>query len=91
MTLEEAIAELEGAETNTRFARLVTICENFFGKARNTGTSHHIFKTRWAGDPRINLQPIKGSAKPYQVRQIVKALRKLQTIKSEEQATKEAK
>ncbi len=76
MTIDEAIGELEGHETNTRFQRLATICATFFGPPRIEG-SHHIFKTPWPGDPRINLQSEKGKAKPYQVRQVVKALRKL--------------
>jgi len=76
MTVDDAVRELEGRETNTRFQRLVTICTTFFGSPRVEG-SHYIFKTPWPGDPRINLQSEKGKAKPYQVRQVVKALRKL--------------
>ena len=40
--------------------------------------SHHIFKTPWQGDPRLNLQRDGSKAKPYQVRDVVKALKKLQ-------------
>jgi len=76
MTVDDAIGELEGHETNTRFQRLVMICTVFFGSPRVKG-SHYIFKTPWPGDPRINLQSEKGKAKPYQVRQVVKALRRL--------------
>ncbi len=76
MTIDEAIRELEGHETSTRFPRLVTITTFFFESPRIEG-SHHIFKTPWPGDPRINLQSQKGKAKPYQIRQVVKALRKL--------------
>ncbi len=79
MTIDEAISELEGNETNTRFQRLVTICTAFFGPPRIEG-SHYIFKTPWRGDPRINLQSEKGKAKPYQVRQVVRALRKLKDL-----------
>jgi hypothetical protein len=31
----------------------------------------------WAGDPRINLQEDGNHAKPYQVQQVIRALRKL--------------
>jgi len=79
VTIDEAINELEGNETNTRFQRLVTICSTFFGSPRIEG-SHYIFKTPWLGDPRINLQSEKGKAKPYQVRQVVRALRKLKDL-----------
>jgi hypothetical protein len=76
MTIDDAIWELEGHETNARFQRLVTICTAFFGTPRIEG-SHYIFKTPWLGDPRINLQSVKGKAKPYQVRQVVRALQRL--------------
>jgi len=65
-----------------RFSRLLTICETFFGTPRIAG-SHHVFKTPWVGDPRINLQPSKGEAKPYQVRQVIRALERLQSIQTE--------
>ena len=44
------------------------------------GTSHAIFKTPWVGDPRINIQDDKGKAKPYQVRQVLLAIQKLEDI-----------
>jgi hypothetical protein len=74
--IEEAIAEIDGKQV--RFARLKAICERFFGAPRTKG-SHHIFKTPWPGDPRINIQEDKsGKAKPYQIKQVVAALRRLQ-------------
>jgi len=82
MTTDDAINELEAATTNTRFSRLVNICEEFFGSPRTAG-SHHIFKTKWQGDPRINLQNEKGKAKSYQVEQVIKALKKLKEVVAE--------
>jgi len=41
------------------------------------GTSHRIYKTPWIGDPRVNIQDSKGMAKVYQVRQVLKAIDKL--------------
>jgi hypothetical protein len=79
MTIDDAIGELDGHETNTRFQRLITICTTFFGAPRVEGR-HHIFKTPWPADPRINLQLGKGKAKPYQVRQVVKALQRLKDV-----------
>ena len=77
--LESAIKELYG-EKQIRFLQLLKICENFFGQYRTNG-SHHIFKTPWQGDPRINLQKLKGNfAKPYQVRQVLRALNKLKEL-----------
>ncbi|MEW6668481.1 MAG: toxin HicA [Thermodesulfobacteriota bacterium] len=64
---------------NVLFADLVAICRKHFGKPRIRG-SHHIFKTPWKGDPRINLQKEGKMAKPYQVRDVRKALAKLEEI-----------
>ncbi len=77
--IERYIAELEGNEDNVRFKRLLRICEKVFGEYRIRG-SHHIFKTPWPMDPRVNLQRGKGGkAKRYQVRQVLKALKKRRT------------
>ena len=64
---------------NVFFADLLAICRKHFGKPRIRG-SHHIFKTPWKGDPRINLQKEDKMAKPYQVRDVRKALDKLEEI-----------
>jgi hypothetical protein len=53
----------------------------FFGDPRQDGTSHAVFKTPWIGDPRINIQDAKGKAKPYQVRQVLLAIDKLESMK----------
>ncbi len=79
MTLAETITDLEKEKANTRFSRLSKICEEHFGKPRIKG-SHHIYKTPWPGDPRLNLQSDKGKAKPYQVEQVIAALRKLEAM-----------
>jgi hypothetical protein len=82
MKIEDYISELERDRKDVRFAHLMRICQEQFGNARVKG-SHHIFKTPWPGDPRINLQEdesSKGKAKPYQVKQVISALRKLQEM-----------
>ncbi|PKN68301.1 MAG: toxin HicA [Deltaproteobacteria bacterium HGW-Deltaproteobacteria-12] len=62
---------------NVLFDDLLAICRRHFGEPRISG-SHHIFKTPWKGDPRINLQKDSKMAKPYQVRDVKKAIRKLE-------------
>jgi len=59
--------------THVRFDDLLALCIRYFGSPRVAG-SHHIFKTPWLGDPRINLQQDGGFAKPYRVRQVRKAI-----------------
>jgi hypothetical protein len=53
-------------------------CDFFFGKARQGGSSHRLYKTPWQGDPRVNIQNDKGMAKPYQVRQVLRAIDRLE-------------
>ncbi len=61
-----------------RFSEIQKVCEHYFGKPRQSGSSHCIYKTPWPGDPRVNLQNHKGFAKPYQVKQILLAIEKLE-------------
>lgn len=61
-----------------RFTDLRKVCEEYFGKPRQTGSSHAVFKTPWPGDPRVNIQDDKGKAKVYQVRQVLRAIEKLE-------------
>ena len=49
---------------------MLKVCEHYFGEARSSGSSHAVFKTPWAGDPRVNIQNDHGKAKEYQVRQV---------------------
>ncbi len=67
---------------NVLFADLLKICRKYFGKPRIRG-SHYIFKTPWKGDPRINLQKVDKVAKFYQVRDVRKALDKMEAKNNE--------
>jgi hypothetical protein len=69
---------------NVKFLDLLHICMKNFGNPRIRG-SHHIFKTPWQGDPRINIQKDGNMAKPYQVKMIVAALEKLEKKKNLEE------
>jgi predicted RNA binding protein YcfA (HicA-like mRNA interferase family) len=69
------IRRLENPD-NVRFDELLQICEHFFGEPRIRG-SHHIFKMPWEGNPRINIQKDGKKAKPYQVKSVIRVLRKL--------------
>jgi hypothetical protein len=60
-----------------RFKDLCHVCDNYFGQARQQGSSHRIYRMPWKGDPRVNIQNDKGMAKAYQVRQVLKAIERL--------------
>lgn len=62
---------------NVKFIDLLNICKKYFGEPRITG-SHHIFKTPWKGRPFVNIQKDGKMAKPYQERDIKKAIEKLE-------------
>ena len=78
MDIDDAIAALSSNPRGIRFNALVRICDDFFGEPRQKGTSHRVYKMPWQGDPRVNIQNHRGMAKPYQVRQVIKALERLQ-------------
>ena len=61
-----------------RFADLSKVCDYYFGKPRQKSTSHRVYKMPWQGDPRVNIQNDKGKAKSYQVKQVLKAIKKLE-------------
>lgn len=75
--IEKLLEHLKAAPAAVRFTDLVKVCEHHFGKARQSGGSHAVFKTPWQGDPRVNIQNDKGKAKVYQVRQVLAAIEKL--------------
>ena len=62
-----------------RYAELCKVCDHYFGEARQSRTSHRIYKTPWLGDPRVNIQSSKGNAKAYQVRQVLAAIERLES------------
>ena len=76
----EILKALRNNPKGIRFADLVKVCEEYFGKPRQKGTSHQIYRTPWPGDPRVNIQNNKGMAKPYQVRQVIRAIEKLEDM-----------
>ncbi len=79
---KKILEKMRREPANVRYAELFRICEESFGKPRQNGTSHAIFKTLWIGDPRINIQSDKGKAKAYQVRQVLLAIQKLEDFKN---------
>ena len=64
--------------TSVRFSDLDRVCRAYFGEPRQSGPSHRVYRTPWAGDPRVNIQENHGMAKPYQVRQGLAAITKLE-------------
>ncbi len=75
--IEKILEMMRREPGNVSFNDFKKVCVSYFGKPRQDGSSHAIFKTPWPGDPRVNIQNAKGKAKPYQVRQVLQAIEKL--------------
>jgi hypothetical protein len=67
--ISEKLKIIKNNPGDVRFSELCEICEFYFGKPRQSGSSHRIYNPTWQGDPRVNIQNYKGKAKAYQVRQ----------------------
>jgi len=76
--IEDIVVQLRQNPKGIRFVDLCRVCDHYFGTARQKGTSHRIYKTPWQGDPRVNIQNSKGKAKAYQVKQVLKAIERLE-------------
>lgn len=77
-SISKLVIQFRQNPQNVRFADLVKVCNHYFGEPRQQGSSHCVYKTPWAGDPRVNIQNKNGKAKPYQVKQILSAIEKLE-------------
>jgi len=76
--VDDLVAKMRRSPKAVRFADLCRVCDFFFGEARQEGSSHRIYKTPWQGDPRVSIQDHEGMAKAYQVRQVLKAIDRLE-------------
>ena len=77
-TVADLVAQMRLNPKGVRFNDLCKVCDYYFGKPRQSGSSHRVYKTPWQGDPRVNIQNEQGKAKAYQVRQVLKAIDRLE-------------
>ncbi len=81
--IKKLVALFRQNPQNIEFTDLVKVCNHYFGEPRQKGTSHCVYKTPWQGDPRVNIQNKKGKAKPYQVKQVLAAIAKIEDIEND--------
>lgn len=74
----EIVRRMRRNPKGIRFRELVRVCDQYFGLPRQSGSSHRVYRTPWQGDPRVNIQSEGGKAKPYQVRQVLLAIQRLE-------------
>ena len=77
-SIEDIVVAMRKNPKGVRYRDLCKICDHYFGNARQAGGSHRIYKTPWVGDPRVNIQDDHGMAKAYHVRQVLKAIDRLE-------------
>ena len=77
-SIKDILNQMRNNPKSIRFNELCKVCESYFGEARQSGSSHRVYKTPWHGDPRVNIQNSKGKAKPYQVKQVLAAIERLE-------------
>ena len=78
-SIEDIQEKMRRNPKGIRFNELSKVCDHYFDKPRKSGTSHRVYKTPWAGDPRVNIQNSRGKAKAYQVRQVLLAIDRLES------------
>ena len=76
--IEDLLARMRRNPQNVRFTDLCRVCDEYFGEPRQSAGSHRVYRMPWQGDPRVNIQDCKGKAKAYQVRQVLKAIDRLE-------------
>jgi len=74
---------LRGNLQNVRFQDFTNLVEGFGFQLERTGGSHHLFRHPATG-VKLNLQPVKGQAKPYQIRQFLRLVEDLNLTLEEE-------
>lgn len=77
-SIDALLEKIRRNPKSVRFIELCKVCDHYFGKPRQRGTSHRVYRTPWPGDPRVNIQSAKGKAKVYQVRQVLLAVDRLE-------------
>ena len=76
--VDDIVGQMRRNPKGIRFADACRVYDHYFGQPRQAGTSHRVYKTPWQGDPRVNIQGTKSKAKAYQVKQILKAIERLE-------------
>ena len=76
--IQVLLKQFKNSPKDVKFADLCKVCDFYFGRPRQSGSSHRIYKTPWQGDPRVNIQNQKGKAKMYQVKQVLKAIKRIE-------------
>jgi predicted RNA binding protein YcfA (HicA-like mRNA interferase family) len=75
MKRRKLLQKIVGGSKNIRFSEMANLAEGFGFKLSRTDGSHHIL-ARPDIPELVNLQEVKGQAKPYNMRQFLKLVEK---------------
>lgn len=71
MKPEKLLVRIQTARSNVRFSDLVRLIEAMGFVLLDIEGSHHLFEHRVHKRARLNIQNVRGEAKPYQVKQFL--------------------
>ena len=75
--MDKLLGQIRRNPRHVRFSDLRKLCDRYFGEPRQRG-SHLFYRMPWQGQPLVNIQPSRGMAKEYQVRQALRAIAELE-------------
>jgi predicted RNA binding protein YcfA (HicA-like mRNA interferase family) len=75
MKKKKLLEKLLSGTRNVRFSEVVSVAESFGFRLDRVSGSHHIFVHPEIPEL-LNLQEVKGKAKPYQIRQLLQLVEK---------------
>lgn len=78
-SIDDILAQMRGKPRDVRFGDLCILCDHYFGESRRATTHERIYRVPWLDDPQVNLQNRRGKARAYQVRQVLKAIARLES------------
>lgn len=78
-SVPDLVARMRQNPQGVSYRDLCRVCDTYFGESRQSGSSHRVCKTSWPGDPRVNIQNAGSRVKPYQARQVLAAIERLES------------
>ena len=77
-SIADKLKKFRNNTKDVKFSELCKVCDLYFGNPRQSVSNHRVYKTPWNGDPHVNIQNLRGKAKSYQIRQVLKAIERME-------------
>lgn len=78
--IRQLVSKMKNSSKNVRFSDALSVAQHYFGPPRVHG-SHYVFRMPWHDDPRVNIQNRDGYVAPYQIKQLLKAIDRMESEK----------